>query len=299
MKKHAWCYLGIIIIIFNIPSSCKNRNSNYITYYQKVNTIDSIYRFRKDTLSTIKQYKKLFKHYTPKNQYRIEEYETYISFANKYHKNFGGKKSLYKLIPLIAPYWRHKKKDAIFLQLFKKYGIDSLEIEHEVSQWKKNLNKKMVDSFTVVFKRDQEKNRSDNTLMKINDKKNAETLQWMFEKEGFPSIQKIGVWNGDLFMPSEPVLLHMADNEDYYPYFKTKLLEYVKSGEFPPRDYAAMVDRNNLHHKLPYTYGVYQGYAGIKDSVAVNHNRKSIGLPTLKYVDLIIKDYSKKNKNKK
>ncbi|RTZ48486.1 hypothetical protein EJ377_13190 (plasmid) [Chryseobacterium arthrosphaerae] len=34
----------------------------------------------------------------PKNQDRINEYENYIRLADQHHKNFGGKKSLYRLI---------------------------------------------------------------------------------------------------------------------------------------------------------------------------------------------------------
>jgi len=151
----------------------------------------------------------------------------------------------------------------------------------------------------LPFKRDQssriETNYQDITK---NDKKNAELLKWMFDNYGFPSMQKIGLWKGDFFMPSGPLLLHMADYEEYHQYFKTKILEYVKSGDCPPRDYAAMIDRNNLHNKIPYTYAVYQGYENIKDSANVNRNRKRIGLPSLKHAQLITKDFFKKIKNK-
>ena len=262
-----------------------------------MNDIDSIYRFQKDTLTVIRQYKKLFKKYPPKNQDRIQEYETYLRLANQKHKNFGGKKSLYKLIPLVAPNWKYKNKDASFIQLYQNYGIDRQEIEKEISQWEKSLNKKMIDSFTVAFKRDQDSRKDSNyeNLFK-NDKKNAEMLKWMFENEGFPSLQKIGLWNGDLLMPSGSLLLHMANYEEYHQYFKTKILEYVKSGECPPRDYAAMIDRYYLHVlKKEIPYGVYIGHEEIRDSAKVNRNRKSIGLPTLHHAQLIIKEnFSKK-----
>lgn len=300
MKKDIWNYtsFALIAIIFAL-TSCKSKNLNYITYYNKINEIDSIFRFQKDTIFTIKQYKKIFRQYPPKNQERREEYENYIKLADQHHKNFGGKKSLYKLIPLVAPNWKYKKQDTSFIQLYQKYGIDRQEMELKVEEWKKRLNQKLVDSFTVAFKRDQD-SRIDSNYADINknDKKNAELLRWMFENYGFPDLQKIGLWNGDFFMPSSPMLLHMADYEEYYSYLKIKVLEYVKSGECPPRDYAAMIDRNNLHHKVPYTYGVYQGYENIKDSATVNRNRKSIGLPSLKHAQLITKDFFKKIKKK-
>ncbi len=302
MKKNIWnCSSYALIIFVFILSACKNRNLNYITYYNKINAIDSIYRFQKDTLSVIKQYKKVFRQYPPKNQERINEYENYIRLADRFHKNFGGKKSLYKLIPLVAPNWKYKKEDSSFIQLYQKYGIDRNEIEHEVSQWKNKLNQKLADSFAVAFKRDQNSrihaNYQDITK---NDKKNAELLKWMFENYGFPSMQKIGLWNGDFFMPSGPLLLHMADYEEYHQYFKTRILEYVKSGECPPRDYAAMIDRYYLHViKKEIPYGIYVGYEGIKDSASVDRNRKSIGLPSLKHAQAITKDFFKKIKKEK
>lgn len=296
--SHSFIAFAIILIIF---SACKNRDLNYITYYNKVNEIDSLYRLRNDTLSAIKQYKKLFRQYPPKNQDRIDEYETYIRLADQYQKDFGGKKSLYKLIPLIAPYWQYKKEDADFIRLYERHGISRPEMEHEVARWKKTLNQKLVDSFTVAFKRDQNsRTNGDGSEIFKNDRKNAELLQWMFENHGFPSIQKIGLWNGDFFMPSGPILLHMADYEEYHQYFKTKILEYVQSGECPPRDYAAMMDRYYLHVlKKEIPYGVYVGYNGIKDSIVTNRNRRSIGLPSLQHAQVITKDFFKKNKKEK
>lgn len=300
MKKNIWnCRSYVLLLLLFIYTACKNRNLNYINYYNKIYDIDSIYRLKKDTVYAIKQYKKIFRQYSPKNQERINEYENYIRFSDQHHKNFGGKKSLYKLILLIAPNWKYKQKDTSFIQLYHKYGIGKLEIEFKVEEWRKSLNQKLIDSFAVAFKRDQssriEANYQDITK---NDKKNAELLKWMFDNYGFPSMQKIGLWKGDFFMPSGPLLLHMADYEEYHQYFKTKILEYVKSGDCPPRDYAAMIDRNNLHNKTPYTYAVYQGYENIKDSANVNRNRKRIGLPSLKHAQLITKDFFKKIKNK-
>jgi len=298
MKQNQNLHLKYIsyLILCLFFSSCKNRN--YIQYYNKVNEIDSIYRIAKQPEKAVVLYKKLFRRYRPLNQERIEEYETYIRLANKYHKKFGGKKNLYKLIPLVAPYWKYKKQDAHFIKLYKKYNIDSLEIEKHIAKWEKSLDRKLVDSFTVAFKRDQYGGRTNKLDIFKNDKKNAELLQWTFENHDFPTMQKIGLWNGDVFMPMGVLLLHMADYDEYYTYFKTKILEYVKSGKCRPRDYAAMIDRNNLHHKVPYTYGVYQGYENIKDSSKVNHNRKGIGLPSLTYRNKLAKDLADSLKTK-
>ncbi|WP_034703306.1 hypothetical protein [Chryseobacterium luteum] len=289
-------YIVSSLIICFFFYCCKSKD--YIAYYNKVNEIDSIYRMAKQPEKAADLYHKLFRKYRPLNQERIEEYETYIRISDRYHKNFGGKKSLYRLIPLIAPYWRYKKEDPKFIKLYKKYGIDSLSMEQKVAQWDKSLNKKLIDSFVIAFERDQYGDRLNNSDRVENDLKNAELLKWTFENHGFPSMQKIGLYYKDAFMPMSVLLLHMADYDEYHPYFKTKILEYIKSGECSPRDYAAMMDRNNLHHKTPYPYGVYQGYQNIKDSAQVNRNRKSIGLPSLKYRNKLAKDQADSLRNK-
>ncbi len=282
----------IFIFLFILFSSCKSKELNYITYYNKVNEIDSIYRFQKDTLAVIKQYKKLFRKYPPKNQERIQEFDTYIKLSDKYHKNFGGKKSLYKLLSLVAPYDNEYKE---LLWLYKKHGIDSLEVKNEIARWKRGLNKRLVDSFTVAFIRDQEEGRSNILIMQKNDQKNAELMKWTFENYGYPSLQRIGiVGNNDVFMPMLTFFSHMSGSK-YYPYFKSKLLEYVKSGDCLPRDYATMVDRYNLQFgKEDILYGYYTGNKTIFDTVKINHNRKTIGLPSMKHSAKIAKDFFKK-----
>ncbi|MGH1520504.1 hypothetical protein [Chryseobacterium sp. JK1] len=266
--------LSIIFLLF----SCKTKD--YITYYNKVNEIDSIYRKNKQPEEVIKQYRILFKKYAPKNQERIEEYETYITLADKRNKNFGGKKSLYKLISLLAPYEDSYQKH---YDLFRKYGIDSTEVKQKIANWKKGLNKRLVDSFSIAFIRDQAEERKNPQLSEKNDKINARLLKWTFENYGYPSVQKIGlIGNNDVFMPMHPLFSHMIDEEEY-PYFKMKMLEYIKSGDCNPKDYANMVDRHDLQiSKKEMPFGSYPSYTAVIDTVKVNRNRKSIGLPALK-----------------
>lgn len=282
----------LLLLIFII--SCKTKPVNYITYYNKVNEIDSIFRFQRDTLTTIKKYRKLFRKYPPKNQERISEFETFIKIADSKNKKFGGQKSLFKLIPLVAPNWKYKKEEQDFFELYKKYGIDRIKIEQEVSNWKKGLNKKLIDSFTIAFIRDQEKEREDVSLFKINDKKNAELFLWTFKNYGYPSLQKIGLWgNNDVFMPMSSLYLHMPW-QDQYLEIQKKILEYVKSGDCPPRDYAGMVDRHLLQVKNEdVLYGHYISYNTVLDTLKVNKNRKNIGLPSIQHSEKIRKDFAK------
>jgi len=287
----------ISLYVLLITVSCTQKPLNYITYYNRVNEIDSIYRFEKDTLETIKQYKKLFEEYPPKNQERIQEFETYIMLSDRYHKDFGGKKTLYKFIPLIAPYGQGYKK---YLDLYGKYGIDSLTLKDEIAKWRRDhLNRTLIDSFSVAFMRDREGRRSDNELTDKNDRKNAELLKWTFENYGYPSLQKIGiVGNNDVFMPMLTLFSHMSRSE-YYPYFKTKLLEYVKSGDCLPRDYATMVDRHRLDvSKEEILYGCYIDGTTQLDTLKINRNRKTVGLPSMQHSARIRQDFMAELKTK-
>jgi len=280
-------FFTLLLIIF--LSSCKNQKLNYIIYYNKVNEADSIYRMANDPLNAIKKYRKLFRKYPPKNQERIEEYATYINISDQYGKNFGNKKSLYKLIPLIAPYGNKYKE---YLPLFKKYNIDSIEVKQEIVNWKRKLDTKLVDSFSIAMIRDQEKRHIDTVIQAKNVKKNAELLIWTFKNHGFPSVQKIGT------MPMHTFLTHMNESKQYYLIIKAKLLDYIKSGDCPPMSYAMMFDSYHVNvEKRMTTYG-YNSFNSIMDSAQVNRNRKSIGLPSLKHSDAIRKDFFKKIKKK-
>ena len=100
----SFLFIAIFIALASFSTvSCKSRN--YITYYNKANSIDSVYKFNRDTIAFIKRYKKLFKKYNPPKSYAAySKYETYIVFSDKYSKKFGEKKSLYKLLDLVSPY---------------------------------------------------------------------------------------------------------------------------------------------------------------------------------------------------
>lgn len=294
-------YRKIIFVILIVISflSCKSRKLNYIDYYHKVYAIDSTHRIDKDTLETIRRYKKLFRKYPPAQNERLEEYEAYIRYADRFHKNFGGIKSLDKLIAQSASNWKYKREDKEFFKLYKKYGIDSITIEQKVLQWKRSLNKTLIDSFSIAFERDQYKKRVGPEVV-INDRKNAELLIWTFKNYGFPSRQKIGLHgNNEQSMYMGTLLNHMAGTV-HYEYFKTKLLEYVKSGECPPRDYIEMVDKYQYIHHLETIYGIFSHYDtnfNAADSARINHNRKAVGFPSLKLSSKITKDFQRKINN--
>lgn len=290
-------FFTLLIILFLF--SCKSKELNYIDYYHRVYAIDSTHRIDKDTLATIRQYRKLFRKYPPVQNERLEEYETYIRYADRFHKKFGGIKSLDKLIAQSAPNWKYKREDRDFFQLYKKYGIDSITVEQKVLQWKRSLNKTLIDSFSIAFERDQQNKRVGPQVV-INDRKNAELLIWTFKNYGFPSKQKIGLnGNNEQFMPMLILLNHMSGTA-HYEYFKTKLLEYVQSGECPPRDYIEMIDKHQYIHNLEPVYGIFSHYDvnfNAVDSVRIDHNRKAVGFPSLKLSSKMTKDFQRKINN--
>lgn len=275
-------YVLFLALVFCVVS-CK-RDHNYINYYNEVYRIDSIYRFRKDTLSAIGQYRKLFKKYEPVQNVRLREYENFIRLSDKYKLKFGGKKALYKLIPQVAPYWKYKKQDPEFIGLYKKYGIDSLEMERKFADWKRGLNKQLVDSFSIAFVRDQQHRQSDSvrSFRKFDDDRNADLLLWTFKNYGYPSLQKIGLYgNKEVFMPMDIILNHMAESE-HYEYFKARLLDYIKSGECPPRDYIEMIEKHNKLYNKDTEYAIYYPSDYVLDSAKIDRNRKHIGFPGIK-----------------
>lgn len=294
--KSYFNYFLILILLSLIIISCNTREKNYIIYYNKVNEIDSIYRIAQRPKLAIKKFRKLFKEFPPKNQERIEEFENYIYLSDKYQENFGGKKNLYKFITLIAPYRNAYQEH---LPLFKKYGIDSLEAANKTDLWLRSREKVLMDSITTLFIRDQEGKRLDINISARNDLKNAKLMKWIFDNYGYPSLQKVGVFgNDDVFLPMSTFFSHMSASQDY-PYFEKKLKRYLEMGDCSPREYSTMVDRYHLQVlKYKMLYGSYIGVDGIFDTVQVNRNRKSIGLPSLKHNNIITKDFLKNlNKN--
>ena len=272
--------LSFIILLF--LTSCKK---DYVTYYNKINEIDSTYRLANNPKLAIKEYQKVFKEYAPKNQDRIEEYATYITLADQYHEDFGGKESLYQLISLVAPYGDEYKK---YLPLFNKYGIDNASVEQKITEWKQGLDKKLVDSFRVALIRDQAGRPLDTALTRKNVEKNAELLIWTFKNYGFPTPEKIG------WFPMPTFITHMVESKKHYPFIKEKLLEYVKSGDCSPRDYARMDDTYLGSHKKITLYGF--NMIPVKDSTQTDRNRKSLGIPSMKHSAKIRKDFFKKLK---
>lgn len=267
--------IAFLVLLSFLASSC----NGYITYYNKANTFDRKFKANCDTVTFIKRYNKLFKKYNPPNSYgTFNKYETYIVYADKYGKNFGEKKSLYKLLDLVAPYNEHYKT---LFPICEKYGIDSLSVEQKIADKKNNMNKRLINSFSVAFVRDQGQGRDDSLTMVKSDRINAKLLKWTIENYGYPSPQKIGMFGNDgVFMPMLTFLSHIGGNvPEYYPYFKDVLLKYVKSGECSPREYATMIDRHEHVNKREIIYGEY--LFNFSDLKKVNRKRRSIGLKSL------------------
>lgn len=291
--KIVFAFLFALFILL----ACNKSQLNYIDYYNKVNEIDSIYRFANQPILAVKKYKKLFKKYPPKSTEYFREYETFIVLSYKNNIKFGGKKSLIKLIDLIAPYsmfgWEKQ-----YYPIFNKYKMDSIDIKKQLLKWENNKNHILLDSFSNAMIRDQMyrsgKNADWDEVPK-QDKKNTNLLKWTFENYGYPSIYKIGFGkdkNNQIVMNA--LFLHMAESTEY-SLLKQNLYKYVKSGDCPPEIYASMIDRYESRNNNKLIFGEYRLFMDdtYLDSVKINANRKSIGLPSLKHKDKLIKDHYK------
>jgi len=123
---------SVIILLL----SCKSQDKDYVDYYREIIVADSIFRLQNDTLKAIRIQKKVFRKFAPRQTQYLEEYENYIRFSDRYNRKFGGKKSLNRLIHLIAPNWKYKKYDTAFIAFYKKHGIDSITIEEKLKPGK-------------------------------------------------------------------------------------------------------------------------------------------------------------------
>lgn len=267
------------------------KNFDRIEYYQNVLVIDSAFRYQKDTIATIKDYKKLFSKYDVQNHRKYKEFEKYLVLCDLKNQSFGGKKSLYKLIDLITP---HKIWYTDF-SFFNKYGIDSLSVIKRMKNRELKYNKILNDSCNIAFYRDYHfRANGYDTLTMINDKKNINFFKWCLTNYGYPSREKIGPLKNLYFNFDEIFFVHVI-SYDYYPELKEKLIFYVKSGECDPYYYVDMVDRYHVEYINKKTHGPFGYRRGmildeVIDSVSINKNRKAIGLPSLKHSALYRKD---------
>ena len=280
--------IGSLFTVF----SCKTRETS-IEYYNKVNAIDSIFRFENNGLEAAKMYHKLFKNYPPHNNEHIREYQNFIELADLNQLNFGEKKSLIKLIPLTAPNWKYNKFDNKLIGLYRKYGIDSIELEKEIRIWDNRLNKQLVDSFSLALKRDQAEGRRNKITRALNDKINENLNVWTFDKFGYPSQQKIGLWGNNGTFLNMLVLFNHAADASQFEYIKHKLFEYVKNGECPPKVYAELIDKRQGMMGDKSLYGELNFSEEPLDTISIDRNRKKIGLPTLRHQKMLFDEAKK------
>ncbi len=280
-----------VLFCFVTLCSCKMKDFDRIEYYQNVLVIDSAFRYENDTIATIKNYKKLFSKYGVQNHRKYKEFERYAVLCDKKNKNFGGKRNLYKLIDLITPnkFWY---KDFSF---FKKHSMDSLSVLKRMEKRELKYNKIINDSCEIALYRDQHfRENGYDTLTMINDKKNINFFKWCVKNYGYPSREKIGPLKNQ-YGDFDSIFFIHAFVYDYYPELKEKLMFYIRTGECDPYYYADMVDRFHVVKVNSNTHGPYGYRRGmvldeVIDSVSINKNRRTIGLPSLKHSTLYRKD---------
>lgn len=274
MKK-----IAFYLFLFTIFSCSSLKKENYFSYYPKVYEADSLMLFVKNKELAFKKYKQIFKTYPPKNTDDYEEYENYIKLGFELNKNFGERKSLENLINLNAGWWKYKKDDSVLNKIYAKYSFDENQINSIISKWNSGLNQSLVDSVSLIKKRDQlyRGKKEQDKLDKINEN----SLIYIFENYGYPNYNKIGVFNSDNKNLNLISVINHMSNSSNYDYFEKKLFEFVKNGECDPIIYAMFIDRKQSLTNSEMQYGVWTNK--ISDTIAINKNRKSIGLPSFQY----------------
>lgn len=70
------------LIVSTFLISCKKENLNSISYYNKVNEIDSIYRVSKNPELAVKEYRELFEKYLLKTKIKLKSMKHIFNYLN-------------------------------------------------------------------------------------------------------------------------------------------------------------------------------------------------------------------------
>lgn len=293
--------VGSFLILVFCFSECKNNTEtkkevNYIPYYMKVYEADSLY-LTNNYEHSFKILDSLFKKYEPINQLGVYEIETYIKSAYLTKHFRALKPNFEKLIKN----WGYDENqilndyDDIFFKAFKKSNISSKDLENLKKVYFNNINWSLRDTLIKMDSDDQLYRGKDKgkKIMREDsvDIVHIDLLKYIFKKHGYPDYKLIGYPKYDEMVDLRIVFNHISDNlsEKDYEFFKNSLIKYIKEGKASPEELAFLVDKRNYdkNHKTVYgTFGTNDSWGDkiIKfDTIEINKNRASIGLPSIQY----------------
>jgi len=122
------------------------------------------------------------------------------------------------------------------------------------------------------------------------DKENAQEIEQLILKYGFPSVQKIGRHDFTKNSADSKILFLHAKKEARERYILKLLLDSVKKGECEPENFATVYDKylimKGFNNKV--LYGEIRNPLGKLDQVVMNPKkldsiRKSVGLEHIEY----------------
>ena len=280
------------IFLFTVILSCKTREVNYIPYYLKTYTADSLY-ITGDYQKSFKILDDLSKNYALLNPIETRDLELYIKTA-QLTGNYGVLKPAIKNLVSTWDYRpEHIEYDSLMKEAWKKANISEKEIQKWEEICKRNINWTLRDTLITMTTNDQifRKGSGVDLVRDSVDISHKNLLINIFEKYGYPDFRMVGYPKDGERTDLGTIYLHIFDQltDEEFEYYKTHLLKYIKEGKANPNYLANLVDRTtytNEHKTIYGTYGTHISWGDKMvefDTIEINRNRKSIGLPSVEY----------------
>lgn len=272
----------------------ETKEVNYIPYYLKVYEADSLY-LTGNYGRTFEILDSLFKIYEPLNQLAIYEMQTYIKTAFL-TDNYEVMKPTFKTL---IDTWGYKvsslEYDSILMNAWEKTVIEDEEVALWIENYDKKINWTLRDTLIAMDKADQlYRGKDRGKVLKREDSidlVNIDLLKYIFKKYGYPNFKIVGNPKYREMVDLSAIFNHISDNlnEQDYQFFQKELIKFLKQGESTQSQIAMMVDKrefDNNQKTVFGTFGTHKSFGAkmIKfDTLEVNRNRKSIGLPSIQY----------------
>lgn len=275
---------------------------NYIPYYLKVYEADSLY-WTGNYERSFEILDSLFKMYEPLNQIETRELQTYLTVAYLIEHYEVLKPAIKKLVTVWDYRYEYVEYDSLMSEIWETANINKKEITQWEQECKNKINRTLKDTIILMTKNDQLYRGKDRKKEDSIDISHKNLLKYIFEKYDYPDFRLVGYPKYGEMTDLGIIYLHIFNqlDENEYTYFQEKLLEYIKEGTASPRYLANLVDRANFIYKHTTIYGTYGTHESwgdemVKfDTVEINKNRKSIGLPSIEYQQFKWKQSSMNN----
>lgn len=288
------CSLGLLFCCGGSKQLVRSENTevkeevNYIPYYLKVYEADSLYltgNYERSFLIL----DSLFKKFKIIDTY-ICESSLYIKSAYQSQNDIDYEQYFKKLFTEFGYNSATLEYDSLLIQIANAKGINSEKIRKFETIYKSKINIDLLHEIQKMIEDDQlYRNNFNKQKMDSIDLINEDKIKDIFEKIGYPNYEICcSRYERHLDNKSNEIhsiLMHTGDSiRDAY--FAPKVLEFVKQGKALPEEYASLIDQIYVYRNGLQLYGSILGAKLINDTLTTEKLRKSIGLPSMKYVQM-------------